>query len=103
MPDYFLRNRFPKIKKDFLKSETFEKLKNYINSEEFKSDMEGTYWEGKYHTSNLISFLGELKNNYYENFKMEVRDDEDLDKENLDINKLKKHYKILLDIIFESE
>ncbi|MEA3413935.1 MAG: hypothetical protein U9Q99_00200 [Nanoarchaeota archaeon] len=104
MVSYLTKNNFPRIKKDFLEKEIYQKLERYLEKGDFQKDFRGHYWEGgNKSTSNIISISGDLGDKFYNNFELKIIDDEDLIREGLDMDKLKLHYKNLLDIIFESK
>ena len=91
---------------NFLKSEKFKEIQNYLDSQEFQKDFPCGYWESDTNSSGKILTIGGLPSrDYFSNVEIYLRDDEDLNIHAFKENefRLAKHYKKLIDIIYSKK
>ena len=83
----------------------YEKIQEFILSKKFQNDFPNAYWESNTNSSGkILEISGENISPYlYQDVKINVWDDENLVRQVVDKNldKLKKHYGTLIDLIFE--
>ena len=103
MDGYFTRNKFPKIKLDYISTDKLNQIRIYLSSGEFRNDFRECYWKGDISSSDIISLNHQgLENGRVKDFEISIRDDEDLVKESIDKHKLSKHYKKLIDMLLDN-
>ncbi len=90
------------LKTNSLHERNFQNIKNYIESEEFQKDFPNGYWEqGKNGSGKILTIKGEKTHTFYQDVTIGLRDDEDLNHDVVieNVDKLKEHYKKIIDMI----
>ena len=96
------QNEYLILKKDILDEEKFMNIYNYIHADpELSEDFKGAYWETNTRAvGNIFEIKGNKRGNHYVNVEISVKDDEDLWKDHVSEEKLNKHYKRLIDLLY---
>ncbi len=95
-------NGYLTLRKDVLSEEKFMEIYKYIHANpELDEDFKGAYWETNSRAvGNIFSIEGKKRRGFYANVEISVKDDEDLWRDRVKEEKLNKHYKKLIDLLY---